>query len=58
MNNMHYLYILYRLWDARSCKTEKEITLPGAVLSIELSRDRTLLTISHSNGVTFLDAKT
>ena len=36
----------------------RDIELPGPVFSIELSKDLSQLTVAHSNGVTFLDAKT
>ena len=45
-----------RLWDVRTCDVVREISLPGSVLSIELSKDISTITVSHSNGVTFLDA--
>ena len=44
------------MWDVRTCDVVREIALPGPVLSIELSKDISTITISHTNGVTFLDA--
>ena len=53
-----YPIISFRLWDIRTVGVVRDIELPGPVFSIELSKDLSQLTVAHSNGVTFLDAKT
>lgn len=41
----------------RSGVSEKDITLPGPVHSIELSADASMLTMAHTSGVTFISGE-
>jgi serine-threonine kinase receptor-associated protein len=46
-----------KLWDIRTKSFIKDMEMPGDVNNIEISKDQATLTISHTNGVTFMDAK-
>ncbi len=50
------LLILSRMWDARNGSTVNALDLDSPATSIELSRDRDLLTVAHGNTVSFIDA--
>ncbi|XP_044252957.1 serine-threonine kinase receptor-associated protein [Tribolium madens] len=46
-----------RVWDRSSGKEVQKIDFPSIPNSLEVSRDGTVLTVTHSNHVTFLDSE-
>lgn len=46
-----------RLWDRRSGQEIKKLEFPSLASSMEVSRDATVITTTHSNIVTFWDSK-
>lgn len=45
-----------RMWDVRSGAVARTLPLDGSATSVELSRDRALLTVAHGRTVSFFDA--
>ena len=53
---MYNKFSLCRFWDIRSGSCVHKIKLDSPATSVELSRDRAVLTVSHGKNVSFFDA--
>ena len=51
-----YTFSDCRIWDVRSGSMVKSLELESPATSVELSRDRDILTVAHGRKVTFVDA--
>lgn len=56
--SLHTFLILptHRMWDLRSSSVVKTLQLDGSATSVELSRDKEILTVAHGKTVTFVNA--